>query len=58
VYGTKKLIIDVCGKYEKFSVLDDQDGDDVITATLRAGYDATAALFAKFVIVNELATIP
>jgi hypothetical protein len=58
VYGTKKLIVDVAGKYEKFSALADDNGDDTITATLRGGYSATAALFLKFVVVNELAAIP
>lgn len=58
LYATKTLICDVCGTYEKFSALKDDKGDDTITATLKAGYNATAALFAKFVVVNELAAVP
>lgn len=57
-YTTKKLICDVAGTYEKFSALGDEDGDDIITATIRGGYNDTAALFSRFTVVNELATIP
>ena len=58
VYTTKKLIIDLCGAYEKFGALEDRDGDDTITATLKGAYNATANLFCKFIIVNELASVP
>jgi hypothetical protein len=58
LYGTKALVIDLCGMYEKFSALEDQDGDDTITATFKAAYNATANLFAKFVVINELSAVP
>ena len=57
-YSTKKLICNMAGTYEKFSALSDDDGDDIITATIRGGYNTTAALFANFVVVNELSAIP
>lgn len=57
-YTTKKFIANLAGTYEKFSALEDSDGDDTITATLRCGYDSTAALFAQFIVVNELSSIP
>lgn len=57
-YSTKKFIANLAGTYEKFSALEDSDGDDTITATLRCGYNSTAALFANFVVVNELSSLP
>lgn len=54
----KSLIIDMAGKWETFSILNDDDGDDTVTGTFRSNYDATAAAFAQFKIVNQLATIP
>lgn len=58
LYSTKKLLVDMAGIYEKFGALGDEDGDNIIVATVRAGYNATAALFTKFVVVNELSAIP
>ena len=57
-YANKALFVQMAGAYEKFSALEDTDGDDTITATVRAGYNSTAALFAKFIVVNELANVP
>lgn len=57
-YSTKRLIINVAGTYEKFSSLEDSEGDDTITATLRCGYNSTSALFANIIVVNELSAIP
>ena len=57
-YTYKTFIANIAGTYEKFSALEDEDGDDTITATLRAGYNSTAALFANFVFVNELSALP
>lgn len=56
-HATKKLIIDLAGKWESFDVLGDQDGNDIVTATFRARYNADANLFAKIVVVNELASL-
>jgi len=57
-YTTKILRIDLAGKWETFGGLDDQDGNDVISATFRARYNSTSGKFAEFVVVNELATLP
>jgi len=56
-YSTKKLRIDLAGKWEKFDKLDEQDGNDIVTGTFRARYNSTAALFASITVVNELASL-
>lgn len=57
-YTYKSLIIDLAGKFEKFDKLDEKDGNDVVVATFRAGYDATAAKYATITVVNEVASLP
>lgn len=57
-YSNKELIVDLAGKWESFDVIGEQDGNDIVSGTFRAGYDSTAALFAEFVVVNELASVP
>jgi len=52
-YNYKTLIVDVAGKWEKFSALQEQDGNDTVAGTFRVGYDSTAALFAEIKVVNE-----
>lgn len=56
-YTYKTLRLDMAGKWENFSALDDTDGNDIVTGTFRARYNATAALFAEFVVVNELSAL-
>jgi len=60
-YTYKTLIIDVAGVYEDWSVLQDQDGNDVVTATLRVRYalasGAAPALKFGATIVNELSAL-
>ncbi len=57
-YTTKVLKMVLAGKWEKFSPLGEQDGNDIVTGTFRARYNATAAKFANFTVVNELTTLP
>ncbi len=57
-YSKKTLRIDLAGKWEKFDKLAEQDGNDIVTGTFRARYNATAAKFAEIVVVNERATLP
>ena len=57
-YDVKTFIINLAGKWEKFGPLDDQDGDDVVTGTFRARYNAEAARFAEIIVVNEVETMP
>jgi hypothetical protein len=56
-YTYKTLIIDVAGVYEDWSMLQDQDGNDVVTATLRVRYSGTDTLKAEYLIVNTLAAL-
>ncbi len=56
-YSTKQLFIDLVGKWETFGTLEDNDGNDVVTGTLRARYDATASASGKFTVVNELSAL-
>lgn len=55
-FSKKTLIIDLAGKWESFDTLGDQNGNDIVTGTFRAGYDATAAKFAEIKVVNETAS--
>lgn len=57
-YDTKTLIINLAGKWEKFEKLDERDGNDIVAGTFRARYNATAAKYAEFIIVNEVETMP
>lgn len=57
-YDVKSLVVNLAGKWEKFEKLDEMDGNDVISATFRARYNATAALFAQFIVVNEVEAMP
>jgi len=54
----KRLTIDVVGKFATVGPLEDSDGNDVRTFTLRAGYGLTDSAFGQIVIVNELSALP
>jgi len=56
-YDYKTLRIDMAGKWENFDALGDRDGDDIVTGTFRAAYNATAAKFFEAVLVNEVAAL-
>jgi len=56
-YANKTLIIDVAGVYEDWSALEENDGNDIINASLRVRYDETAGLKAKITVVNEAASL-
>ena len=45
------------GKYEKVSALADQDGDDIVNANFRAGYNATTSTYSTVTVVNTLTTL-
>jgi len=57
-FSTKILQIDLAGKWEGFSKIDEQDGNDILTGTFRARYDSTAALFASLKVCNLLTSLP
>ena len=58
VYSTKALIIDMYGKWMDFTALDEQDGNDILTGTLRVMYDSTgSSLSLDITVVNELSAL-
>ncbi len=52
-HSAKLFRIDLAGKYEDFGALEDQDGNDTVTATFRALYSSTDSLFGEIKVVNE-----
>lgn len=56
-HSVKLLRIDLAGKYESFDALGDMDGNDIVVATFRGLYNATASLFGSITVVNELASL-
>ncbi|MHC4753488.1 MAG: hypothetical protein ACYTFW_26960, partial [Planctomycetota bacterium] len=56
-FDYKTLRVDLAGVYEDWSALEDQDGNDVVTATLRVRYSSADTLKAEVVVVNELANL-
>ena len=57
-YDTKTFIIDAYGKWENFDPLDESDGNNVVTGTLRIGYSSGAAKKLDLTIANETASLP
>jgi hypothetical protein len=57
VYTYKTLIVDVPGVYTDFSALENDDGNDTVTAVLKGGYDSTAALGGQIIVVNTLSAL-
>lgn len=57
-YSNKTLIINLVGRWSKFSKLDENDGNDVVTGTFVGKYNATKASAGQIIVVNELASLP
>jgi hypothetical protein len=58
IYSLKTLVINLAGKFVTVGPLEDEDGDDVRSFSMRVGYDETAADIGNIVVVNELAALP
>jgi hypothetical protein len=56
-YTYKTLIIDLAGKWQRFEMIENRDGNDVVTGIFRAGYNATSGLYARVIVVNEVASV-
>ena len=56
-YSVKTMIIDLPGKWESFTPLGEQDGNDIVTGTFRSRYNITAADAGQIVIVNEVSSL-
>ena len=57
-YAVKAFVVNLAGKWEKFSSLDEQDGNDIVTGTFRARYNSDSGRFAQFIVANETETMP
>lgn len=56
-YTYKTFVIDAYGKWESFDSLGEQDGNDIVTGTLRIAYTSEAKKL-DLIVVNELAAMP
>ena len=56
-YSVKTFIVNLCGTYETWDSFGDTDGNNTVSCTFRAAYDATATRFAQIIVVNEVASI-
>lgn len=54
----RKITVDLCGVYTKFSPLGEKDGLDVVDVTLATVPDDTWAKVFEIVVVNDLGTLP
>lgn len=57
-YTYNTLKVNMAGRWESFSGLEDTDGNDTVTGTFRAGYDATAAVAASVILAIDLTALP
>jgi hypothetical protein len=57
VYAKKTFRIDLAGRYTQFPPFTDQDGDNIVTCEITAGWNAAASLFCRFTDVCTLAAI-
>lgn len=55
---TRRMTLDVAGKWRTVEALGESDGNNILTAELLCRYNATAATAGQLEIVNELAALP
>jgi len=56
-YSVKTLNLDMAMKFTKFDAIGEQDGNDICLGNFESKYNATAAQWATFTVVNQLATL-
>jgi len=56
-FANKGMILDLAGKWERFDAIGEQDGNDIISASLRVRYNETATQFADLVICNTASSL-
>jgi len=56
-YSLKTLKIDLTGKWESFAKIGERNGNDIVTGTFRARYNATDTTFATITSVNNQASL-
>lgn len=52
-YTKKSFIVELAGKWDNFQKIDEQNGNDIVTGTLRVRYSSVAALFANLTVVLD-----
>lgn len=57
-YQNKTLRIDMATRYTEFEALDADEGNSIVKAKAKVGYDPTSGKGLEIVVVNELASIP
>ena len=57
-YANKTFQIDAVGRYSTFAALTSDAGNDTVSATFKIRYNAAAAKFLQFLVVNEVAALP
>jgi hypothetical protein len=57
-YDAKTLVIDAFGKWENFEPLGEQDGNNIVTGTLRIGTSSATGQRLVMTVVNEVETLP
>ena len=57
-YDSKAFVIDAFGKWENFEPLGEQDGNNIVTGTLRIGTSTATDERLQIKVVNELETLP
>lgn len=56
-YSTKHAIFDLPVKWNKIGVIEDFNGNDIVTMGFRSRYNATSAEAGKIIVVNELSSL-
>jgi hypothetical protein len=54
----RRLHIDIVGKWITFSAIEEEDGNSVLTGTLKGHYESTDDLGLTFTMANALAAMP
>ena len=52
-YSNKTLKLQLPGRWQNFEPLDSEDGNDIVTATFKVGYDPTVGDAGHIIVVNE-----
>lgn len=58
IYTYKTMIIDLAGKWLKFTKIGERNGNDVYETTFQGRYNATQASSGRILVVNELSVLP
>ena len=53
LYSKKTFFVTLAGKWETFNKIDEQNGNDIVTGTMRVRFSSVASLFANMVVVLD-----